>query len=232
MHAKRSQLSITPGLLAEKASLGKVKVRGDRRPFTWHVSSLGLTGDLQQLFRDLVVLQRQQKVSGLPDLTSENLSCLTPGRESMSMGRFHYLSRLVFQEMGWKEEVASVLTSYSARRVMPSAADGLGLSAADRIALGGWAGSSSASSLGACAKRLYSGVQVDSGTVVREYIIRIVQRTIASPKTLAPWAALPATFPELLGARVRNSEDRLISQQKNHSLSQKMCHGFTVSNRR
>ena len=86
-----------------------------------------------------------KKVAGLPDLTGESLDCLAPVQESMSLARFHHLSRVLFQEMGWTEEVASVLTTYSARRVLPSVADALGLSASGRVALGGWAGSSSSS---------------------------------------------------------------------------------------
>ena len=38
--------------------------------------------------------------------------------------------------------MASVLTTYSARRALPSVAEALGLSTGDRVALGGWAGSS------------------------------------------------------------------------------------------
>ena len=111
-HLQRSQLSLMPGVLAGKASLAKVNVRGARRPLAWRVSTLELTGYLL--------------AAGPP---------AGPHGRELGLPRagagVDVASRLLFQEMGWTEEGSSALTTYSARRVLPSVADAPGLSASD-----------------------------------------------------------------------------------------------------
>ena len=198
-HLQRNQLSLLPGVLAGKASPGKVKVRGARRPFAWQGSTLGLTGDLQPLFEDLVLPQGHQSVAGLPDLTGKNLDCLVTAPRSMSLSRFHFLSRLLFQEMGWTKEASSAVTTYSASTVLPSVGDALCLSASDRV----WPWEAGLARLltrqwvpvrgGSECRCGTLALQRESGVVVRECAVRVVLRAMDSGKTLSSWAVLPRT---------------------------------------
>ena len=193
-HVQRSHLSLLPGVLVGKASLGKVKVRGARRPFSWQVSSLGLTGDLQTALQGSCLAAGPAERGRTARLYGRELGLpRAPAPGSMSLSRFHFLSGLLFQETGWTDV---------------QCAQTLAICPQTLLDWGGWAGSPSASLPGACARRLrmpmrYSGVQVETGVVVREYVFRMVHPAMDSGKILSSWAVLPAAFPELLGVRVR-----------------------------
>ena len=193
-HLQRNQLSLLPGVLASKASLGKVKVRGAR-------------SDLQPLFEDLVLLQGHQSVAGLPDLTGKNLDCLVTAPGSMSLSRFHFLSRLLFQEMGRTKEASSAVTTYSARRVLPSVGDALCLSASDRV----WPWEAGLARL-----LTRQWVPVRGGSECRCGTLAFSEsRASSSGSTLFAWCGAPWTqarlcllgqyYPELLGVRVHAS---------------------------
>ena len=107
----------------------------------------------------------------------------------------------------WTKDITDNISTYSARRVLPSIADVLGLSSTDRASLGTWAGSTAASLARPTALRLamplrYSAVRSSSALIVRGYILKcVLAAREAGMAQDAAWDDLPLLFPSLVGPR-------------------------------
>ena len=212
-HLQRSSVTEPGASFSGVASVGKIRVRGVRRPVEWVASCLGLSGSLRACFHALFLHQGQDDRGAflLPDLLEDSRGMLTLGSGPMSLTRFHALSRSLFasQVFGWAPVVVQHVTSYSARRVLPSVADMLCLSSSDRVSLGGWSASgSSLSSASSTAKRLrmplrYSGVRAGAALVVRCYIVSVLTQVAKNGvwPDLA-WDDIAQFFPHLVGKRL------------------------------
>ena len=210
-HLQRSSVTEPGASFSGVASVGKVRVRGVRRPVKWVASSLGLSGSLRACFHALFQHQGQDDRGAflLPDLDSRGM--LTLGSAPMPLPRFHALSRSLFasQVFGWAPVVVQHVTSCSARRVLPSVADMLCLSSSDRVSLRGWSASgSSLSSASSTAKRLrmplrYSGVRAGAALVVRCYIVNVLTQVAKNGvwPDLA-WDDIAQFLPHLVGTRL------------------------------
>ena len=169
-HVQRSTPTFHGSYVAGTAAKGKTRVkagRGVRRPsFSWSCPTLGVSGDLAEVFVELV------SNAGVGFVLRDELG------GKMRLGKFYVLSRKLFASLQDAPHLSSLTdcTSYMARRTLPTAADVLGLSSSDRAAVGGWAGKETAGTVVQAARRLrmplrYSGIAATSALVVKAYII-------------------------------------------------------------
>lgn len=211
-HLQRSLLSRDADTVGGTATLGKCKTRGARRPLPWAAPVLLLTADMSELFQTLINLNLNM---GSPQFVLPNLqggpdwSAMSWMPTKMPLPKFLILSRRMFLEspFAWSAERVLDISTYSARRVLPSAADILGLSPGDRAAVGGWAdplGSASASStiLRLRMPRHYSAVRGAMGTIIKRHIIsRLAAVLPLSGLGDYSWPNLIVQYPQLLDKR-------------------------------
>ena len=156
--------------------------------------SEGLTGSLAPLW--LAVRGAAGPGYFLENFQEDGLT-LRGTKLTMSLNRFLFVSRSVFMDppFCWTK-----VPTYSARRVLPSIADVLGLSSTDRASLGTWAGSTSPSLADGSLR--YSAVRSSSTLIIRGCILKCV---LAARETGmaqdAAWDDLPLLFPWLVGPR-------------------------------
>ena len=148
-HFQRSRLlAKTEHYLVALASLGKSRKGGARRPFKWICPFITISGKVDFISAFIGVLQLQigpEKEEGqppwlLPDFGPKRSTLATAKTlvaSPMGIGRFHELSNQLLASMQIDEKV----TSYRARRLLPSIADYLEYPSADRSRLGGWVSS-------------------------------------------------------------------------------------------
>ena len=174
---QRSLLSRDADTVGGTATLGKCTTRGARRPLPWAAPVLLLTADMSELFQTLINLNLNM---GSPQFVLPNLqggpdwSAMSWMATKMPLPKFLILSRRMFLEspFAWSADRVLDISTYSARRVLPSAADILGLSPGDRAAVGGWADPLGAASASSTTLRLrmpshYSAVRGAIGTIIK-----------------------------------------------------------------
>ena len=207
-HCVNSSIHSADSFLAASAARGKLRRDGRRPPLSWCAPCDGLSGDLTHVLKVLKIFSLPE--CGLPHLNGrclDDLSVSMPPKK-MSMGRFHQLGRLIFvQLLEWTEEQASRLSSRSATRTLPTAADTVGLSASDRASLGGSSGTSSAESVAEAARYFkmllrYSRARVTTSFVVKAHLIAVYKRAFLHGQ--APeedWSQVAVAYPQLIGLR-------------------------------
>ena len=128
------------------AARGKSRVDGLRKPFTWRVPFQPLTGlDLGRLFARVIRLVNNSAESPflLPNVLprTSKVGELKGLRDSpMSAAKFVNLSRDLFAQPPFSlcaDEITSV-TTYSARRLLPTLADMSMLPTEQALAVGAW----------------------------------------------------------------------------------------------
>ena len=127
-HLQRSTiLRVLDNAISGRASLGKRRTQGRRRPFDWRAPRWGITGlDLGSAVHSFIARAFAgglQAAFFLPDLLPKRCTlqtCTGFASRSMSIGRFARLSQHMFQQAPFSMSAAdaSAFTSYSARRVL------------------------------------------------------------------------------------------------------------------
>ena len=211
-HLQRSLLSRDADTVGGTAMLGKCKTRGARRPLPWAAPVLLLTADMSELFQTLINLHLDMNSPQfvLPNLQGgPDWKAMSWMPTRMPLPKFLILSRRMFLEspFAWSAERVLDISTYSARRVLPSAADTLGLSPGDRAAVGGWSDPLGSTSAAATILRLrmprhYSAVRGAMGTIIKRHIIsRLAAVLPLSGLGDYPWPTLIVKYPQLLDKR-------------------------------
>jgi hypothetical protein len=132
-HLRRSVISrVLDNGIAATASLGKRRTQGRCRPFEWRAPRWGATGcDIgaavhEQLARSFGVSPQPRFF--LPDILPSSCTLQNAtgfSARSMSLGGFSRLSQHLFQQppFSFTAMEAAAVTSYSARRVLPTIAE-------------------------------------------------------------------------------------------------------------
>ena len=145
-HLQRSMhISTRKGYMEFKAYAGKAKTEGMRKPMSWTVPSITLTGV------DLVeIVNKHMKDKGevlskadfwLPDFGPSRVNLAnvkTLEGRPMSISRFMKFSMELFAGGGIQECEISQISTYSARRVLPTIADASSLTPTERVKIGSW----------------------------------------------------------------------------------------------
>ena len=100
---------------------------------------------------------------------------------AMSMSRFLYCSSSLFESdpLRLSKHEVSEITTYSARRVLPSIADAAGLSVTERLAVGGWSDSApDGSSMSTHARRMAMPIRYSERKLVAAASIRAAGRNV------------------------------------------------------
>ena len=147
-HVQRSRIeSLGERMLVGCASRGKRRFQGKRRPFQWSVPRFGL-GGIDFGKRLQAAIERAAAGQDIPAFllfdfaparsTLENVTSFAPC--AMSYARFLKFTRSLLASEPLRLSAADCrsITTYSARRLLPSLADSAGLSITDRLAIGGW----------------------------------------------------------------------------------------------
>ena len=146
-HAQRSCVSKSCKEFVEfLASKGKSKDRGHRRPFRWQAALTAITGvDLaSSLVRFLEVTRNgPTRPFLMPDThprTRKIASIVGFVNRPMTASKFIAITRsmLTAKPFGIDMSSSKSVTTYSARRVLPSIADMTRVSTEDALAVGGW----------------------------------------------------------------------------------------------
>ena len=148
-HVQRSRIErLGDRMLVGCASRGKKRCQGKRRPFQWSVPRFGLGGiDFGGRLQAAI-----ERAAAGQDIPSFLMFDFAPARSSlanvtsfapcaMPYSRFLNFTRslLASEPLGFSKADCRAITTYSARRLLPSLADSAGLSITDRLAVGGWA---------------------------------------------------------------------------------------------
>jgi hypothetical protein len=148
-HLQRSSVQeTTEDSIHARCSLGKSRRGGRRRPFYWICPARSLTGlDISGTL--LNILQRARGPDppnwllydfGPPRTPLDAVTELLP--KPMTLARFMYFSKQIFSSpsFGLDEDQLKRITSYSARRILPTVAERRGFTPIERLSVGGWKG--------------------------------------------------------------------------------------------
>ena len=147
-HVQRSRIEeVTDIMIRGVASRGKGRSQGKRRPFPWSAPAVGMSGvrigaGLQSYLRRAAAGQPTPQFILFDFLPARTpLSSVTSFSPSaMTYPRFLQFSKTLFEagplRLSGPEIVG--ITTYSARRVLPSIADAARLSVTERLAVGAW----------------------------------------------------------------------------------------------
>ena len=127
------------------AYAGKARTEGVRKPMKWVAPSITLTGtDLVKAIKDYMDGRGEELNKAdfwLPDFGPPRKSLgevdSFTGRP-MPISRFMSLSTTFFSQGGVTPEEISEITTYSARRVLPTIADVIELTPTERVKIGAW----------------------------------------------------------------------------------------------
>ena len=149
-HLQRSTiLRVLDNAISGRASLGKRRTQGRRRPFDWRAPRWGITGlDLGAAVHSFITRAFAgglQAAFFLPDLLPKRCTlqtCTGFASRSMSIGRFARLSQRMFQQAPFSMSAAdaSAFTSYSARRALPTIAELCKMDPHELLLVGDWKG--------------------------------------------------------------------------------------------
>ena len=145
IHVQRSTIQVYDVAITGLAALGKSKMNGTRAPFAWICPRTVHNTDIAKCFTFLSTLPAVTE--GFPFLLPEFMpkrctlgSVSTTATIPMKLARFQRLSSQLFLQEPLQLSPTEVhdITSYSARRCIPSLADLMGFSPGDRLKIGGW----------------------------------------------------------------------------------------------
>ncbi|CAE7782976.1 HMCN1 [Symbiodinium pilosum] len=149
-HVQRSKIiQVLDNAISAQASLGKRRAHGRQRPFDWRAPRWGATGlDIGaaiHAFLRRAFKGKEQLGYFLPDLLPERCTLQSAtgfASRPMSLGRFGRLSQHLFQRAPFNlsSTEAADLTSYSARRVLPTLSELCRLDLREMLLVGDWKG--------------------------------------------------------------------------------------------
>ena len=186
-HVQRSRIvAMTDDMISGLASRGKKRVHGRRRPLEWSAPRFGLTGvDIGARLQ--AYLTRATAGQALPPFL---LLDFLPARVQLSgvksfaptampMHRFVSFSRslLAGHPLCLSPGECTDITTYSARRVLPSVADAARCSVAERLAIGAWSDPAADGTLQTQAKRMamptrYSGQRLVVAACIKASLVK------------------------------------------------------------
>ena len=213
-HLQRSVIArVLDNGIAARASLGKRRSQGRRRPFEWRAPRLGATGlDLgaavhEQLARSF----SDQAHPGffLPDFSPPRSTLQTASGFSarpMSLGRFSRLSQHMFQQAPFclSDMDAALLTSYSARRVLPTIAELARFDPHEMLLVGDWKGARGECPDTSMPMR-YADQKLHTSLCVKTELVCIVQHASRHGHLTDNWDGLSKVFPSRTESRQQAS---------------------------
>ena len=192
-HLQRSfDWQYTPAGIFARVSIGKARKMGRRAPFRWCCPRHSLRGDLGATLQDLQAGHGSTEAAWLlPDflpITADISSVHACADRPMLLQRFHRISRQLLSEppAGLSVEHAAAVSSYSARRVLPTVADLAGYSTNDRVKLGGWLDAESRGlAVRARIPDIYSDAKIVAALTVKQSVLDTVNGIMAAhPRTV------------------------------------------------
>ena len=202
-HIQRTELDEVDDSVGGLARRGKNRTR---KPLPWSLPSTLLTRSFAVHFSELRDLSRKAGVHALlPDLKGADFESMSVGSSPLPLSRFHALSRRMFlgEPFNWNHDRVQLLSSYSARRTLPTVADVMGMAPGDRAALGAWADNAPKSTITQIVRRLkmpmrYSDARDARGLLVKKAVMRHLR--VAVPLSGVPnccWKSLLSRYPAL-----------------------------------
>ena len=225
-HIQRTQLEVHGWSVGGIATKGKSKIKGQRRSLPWSMPTHLLLGSCEDAMTALRTLALKVKCVGiLPDFSGGTWDSMVPSSVPMSLRRFHNFSRCLFREPPflWTERRCKEVSSYSARRVLPTVGNLMGLSPGDRAALGMWADSTEKDTITSLTKRLkmpdrYADAKDVRGTVVKATVIRHVAKCFDLHSVpVGTWKELAVAVPALTGSKsllFKSTRKRLLKRKR------------------
>ena len=209
-HLQRSViLRVLDNGIAAKASLGKRRSQGRRRPFEWRAPRWGVTGcDLGSAVHQHLARNFGGEVQPgffLSDFSPPRCTLQTAtgfSTKSMSLGRFSRLSQHMFQQapFGLSAMDAALLTSYSARRVLPTIAELARLDPHEMLLVGDWKGARK-ECLDISMPMRYADQKLHTSLCVKTELVCIIQHVSRHGHATDTWDGLSANFPPRLESK-------------------------------
>ena len=202
-HVQRSEISsITCNTIVGFCPLGKARRNGKRSPFRWAMGRKGILPDTD-IANTLSLLQQEFKFSSngiLPDISPRGASFDTVTgflASPMPLSKFHRLSLQILKAAGLDSSTA--VSSYSARRLMPSLAELWHAPEEWRNKLGGWnrdevqAKPKSSSNM----PNLYAAFRLESAADLKRQLVGHLANTLDTNKNLiwTDWPSFCQTYP-------------------------------------
>ena len=205
-HVQRSEITgLTSCMIKGIASRGKRRTQGKRRPFEWSVPRFSLKGldlgaRLQAYIGGASAGQPPPAFLLFDFLPARvgirQVSSFAP--RAMPMRRFIAFTRAMLSSgpLGLSKRECELITTYSARRVLPSVADAAGCSISERLAVGAWADPAPDGTLQMQARRLampvrYSEQRLVIAASIKSRLLKGVCSALSSFSALHPNARDP-----------------------------------------
>ena len=204
-HLQRSTiLEVMEHGIAARASLGKRRTQGRRRPFEWRAPRKGITnvdlGVAVHAFLKRAFVSASPQSFFLPDFLPKRCgleSATGFAGRAMSIGRFARLSQHMFQQppFSMSQMDSSALTSYSARRVLPTIAELARFDPHELLLVGDWKSKRGGQEDLSMPMR-YADQKEHTSLVVKTELPRIMRRVFqCNAQTNASWDRLSNLFP-------------------------------------
>lgn len=209
-HLQRSKvLEIGEDFILGRASVGKSRRGGVRRPFRWAAPRFSLRGvDLGAVLRRLLEAAGPQEADrecilldfGPPGAPFAKV--VSTGCRPMPLGRFHSLSRQLLQlpPASLELQSAAKVSSYTGRRLLPTLSDILRFSTDERLKIGGWGKAEEVERVSSTMPDVYSHNRLEVAARVKGSILDEVVRQLAVEGDF-PEALLDRPWPALLHPR-------------------------------
>ena len=209
-HLQRSViLRVLDNGIAAKASLGKRRSQGRRRPFEWRAPRFGVAGcDIGSAVHEHLGRSFGDKTQPgffLPDFAPPRCALQTAtgfSAKPMSLGRFSRLSQQMFQQAPFSlsDMNAALLTSYSARRVLPTIAELVRLDPHEMLLVGDWKGARGDFPDISMPMR-YADQKLYTSLSVKTELVCVIQHVARQGHAIDTWDGLSAHFPSRLESK-------------------------------
>eukprot|EP00439_Symbiodinium_sp_Y106_P041843 s864_g5.t1 len=215
-HLQRSVIvRVLDNAISGRASLGKRRTQGRRRPFDWRAPRWGVTGlDIgSALHRMLLQAFPGGAQTGflLPDFLPKRCTLQTAtafaGRD-MPLGRFTRLSHSLFRQAPFclSDKEASELSSYSARRVLPTVAELCRIDPHEMLLVGDWQ-SKRGQHADLSMPLRYADQKLHTSLCVKTELVCVMRHALVTGASAAwGWDKLSESFPSRPESRRQASE--------------------------
>ena len=212
-HAQRSCVSNWCEDFVEfLAAKGKSKDRGHRRPFRWQAPLTAITGvDLSSALVRFLEVTRNGPTRPflMPDThprTRKIASIVGFVNRPMAAAKFIAITRSMLAAKPFCMDMSSskCVTTYSARRVLPSIADMARVSTEDALAVGGWSDPSlAAASSRRSMPQLYAAMRTVTSMKVKRKLVKCTAERLQGYSLIKEdptWESLARDWPNLVNA--------------------------------
>ena len=191
-------------IIAARASLGKRRTQRRRRPFEWRAPRKGITnvdlGVAVHAFLKRAFVNASPQSFFLPDFLPKRCgleSATGFAGRAMSIGQFAHLSQHMFQQplFSMFQMDSAALTSYSARRVLPTIAELARFDPHELLLVGDWKSKKGGQEDLSMTMR-YADQKEHTSLVVKTKLLCIMRRVFqCNTQTNASWDRLSKLFP-------------------------------------